>query len=101
MNKIHYCPIGECNPRKMMLRANDACRECCIKIYSRSIIQGTVYGLPTGYYQSYNGFACTLHGTSAMICRDIEDKHETWQCHLCKVEKRFRIRQYTINGNEL
>ena len=83
MNKIHF---GECNPRK-----NKAC----------SIIQGTVYGLESGYYQSYNGFACTLHGTSAMICTYIEDKHETWRCHLCKVKKRFRIRQYTINGNEL
>ena len=62
---------------------------------------GKISAIPGMFYQSYSGFTCSLHGTKHMFRSDWEDKHESWSCSVCKVEGRFRVRQYDAYGDEI
>ena len=85
----HFCAIGECEPRKEMPKANEACAECLKSIMENSVMVGEI-SRTQNRFSGYD-YSCSFHGRNVECVEDRNDKRETWQCRECGAEGEFRV----------
>jgi hypothetical protein len=98
--EVHHCAVGDCKPVKAVAGPNTGCDTCLASLLSDSV--GTISAMEKFFKGSQcyrdGSHCCSVHGQKAVTIVEWFDKHEVWQCSMCKAARDFRVREWVLDG---